>query len=114
MHLMRDVPEPYVRNPFGRGRCARYSCSFTKTSQLVEDVHQFPGTSRATLHLTLRWLFLSSGRQVVGVLDIIKRNVNGFAEDLAGLEQVVKALEGYEFLGLLLERFELPRAAEFC
>ena len=82
-----------VRIPFGRGVCG--TAVSTKTSQLVEDVHQFPGhiacdsTSNSEVVVPI-----FEGDQVVGVLDIDSPNVARFTqEDLTGLEQVVKALE---------------------
>ncbi len=82
-----------VRIPFGRGVCG--TAAETKTSQLVEDVHQFPGhiacdsasNSEVVVHIV-------KDNQVVGVLDIDSPSVARFTqEDLTGLEQVVKALE---------------------
>lgn len=82
-----------VRIPFGRGVCG--TAVATKTSQLVEDVHQFPGhiacDSASNSEVVVP---IFEGDQVVGVLDIDSPNVSRFTqEDLAGLEQVVKALE---------------------
>ena len=83
-----------VRIPFGRGVCG--TAAATKTSQLVEDVHQFPGhiacDSASNSEVVVP---IFKGEQVVGVLDIDSPSVARFTqEDLAGLEQVVKALEG--------------------
>lgn len=82
-----------VRIPFGRGVCG--TAAATKTSQLVEDVHQFPGhiaCDSASNSEVVVPIFKDS--QVVGVLDIDSPSVARFnREDLAGLEQVVKALE---------------------
>ena len=82
-----------VRIPFGRGVCG--TAAATKTSQLVEDVHQFPGhiaCDSASNSEVVVPIFKDG--QVVGVLDIDSPNVARFTqEDLAGLEQVVKALE---------------------
>lgn len=82
-----------VRIPFGRGVCG--TAAETKTSQLVEDVHQFPGhiaCDSASNSEVVVPIFKDD--QVVGVLDIDSPNVARFTqEDLAGLEQVVKALE---------------------
>ena len=82
-----------VRIPFGRGVCG--TAATTKTSQLVEDVHQFPGhiaCDSASNSEVVVPIFKDD--QVVGVLDIDSPNVARFTqEDLAGLEQVVKALE---------------------
>ena len=83
-----------VRIPFGRGVCG--TAAATKTSQLVEDVHQFPGhiacDSASSSEVVVP---IFKGEQVVGVLDIDSPSVARFTqEDLTGLEQVVKALEG--------------------
>lgn len=82
-----------VRIPFGRGVCG--TAVATRTSQLVEDVHQFPGhiaCDSASNSEVVVPIFKDD--QVVGVLDIDSPNVARFTqEDLAGLEQVVKALE---------------------
>ena len=82
-----------VRIPFGRGVCG--TAAATKTSQLVEDVHQFPGhiacDSASNSEVVIP---IFKDDQVVGVLDIDSPNVARFTqEDLSGLEQVVKALE---------------------
>ena len=82
-----------VRIPFGRGVCG--TAAATKTSQLVEDVHQFPGhiacDSASNSEVVVP---IFKGEQVVGVLDIDSPSVARFTqEDLTGLEQVVKALE---------------------
>lgn len=82
-----------VRIPFGRGVCG--TAAATKTSQLVENVHQFPGhiaCDSASNSEVVVPIFKDG--QVVGVLDIDSPNVARFTqEDLSGLEQVVKALE---------------------
>ena len=82
-----------VRISFGRGVCG--TAAATKTSQLVEDVHQFPGhiaCDSASNSEVVVPIFKDS--QVVGVLDIDSPSVARFTqEDLTGLEQVVKALE---------------------
>lgn len=82
-----------VRILFGRGVCG--TAAATKTSQLVEDVHQFPGhiacDSASNSEVVVP---IFEGDQVVGVLDIDSPSVARFTqEELAGLEQVVKALE---------------------
>ena len=82
-----------MRIPFGRGVCGTDVA--TKTSQLVEDVHQFPGhiacDSASNSEVVVP---IFEGDQVVGVLDIDSPSAARFTqEDLAGLEQVVKALE---------------------
>jgi len=82
-----------VRIPFGRGVCG--TAAATKTSQLVEDVHQFPGhiaCDSASNSEVVVPIFKDG--QVVGVLDIDSPSVARFTqEDLAGLERVVKVLE---------------------
>lgn len=82
-----------VRIPFGRGVCG--TAAATKTSQLVEDVHQFSGhiaCDSASNSEVVVPIFKDG--QVVGVLDIDSPSVARFTqEDLSGLEQVVKALE---------------------
>ena len=82
-----------VRIPFGKGVCG--TAAETKTSQLVEDVHQFPGhiaCDSASNSEVVVPIFKDG--QVVGVLDIDSPSAARFTqEDLAGLEQVVKALE---------------------
>ena len=82
-----------VRISFGRGVCG--TAAETKTSQLVEDVHQFPGhiacDSASNSEVVVP---IVKDNQVVGVLDIDSPSVARFTqEDLTGLEQVVKALE---------------------
>ena len=82
-----------VRIPFGRGVCG--TAAETKTSQLVEDVHQFPGhiacDSASNSEVVVP---IVKNNQVVGVLDIDSPGVARFTqEDLTGLEQVVKVLE---------------------
>lgn len=82
-----------VHIPFGRGVCG--TAAATKTSQLVEDVHQFPGhiacDSASNSEVVVP---IVKDNQVVGVLDIDSPSVARFTqEDLAGLEQVVKVLE---------------------
>lgn len=82
-----------VRIPFGRGVCG--TAAETKTSQLVEDVHQFPGhiacDSASNSEVVVP---IVKDNQVVGVLDIDSPSAARFTqEDLTGLEQVVKALE---------------------
>lgn len=82
-----------VRIPFGRGVCG--TAATTRTSQLVKDVHQFPGhiacDSASNSEVVVP---IVKDNQVVGVLDIDSPSVARFTqEDLSGLEQVVKALE---------------------
>ena len=82
-----------VRIPFGRGVCG--TAAATKTSQLVEDVHQFPGHIACDFASNSEVVVpIFKDNQVVGVLDIDSPSVARFTqEDLAGLEQVVKVLE---------------------
>lgn len=82
-----------VRIPFGRGVCG--TAAETKTSQLVEDVHQFPGHIACDFASNSEVVVpIVKDNQVVGVLDIDSPSVARFTqEDLTGLEQVVKALE---------------------
>ena len=82
-----------VRIPFGRGVCG--TAAATRTSQLVEDVHQFPGhiacDSASNSEVVVP---IVKDGQIVGVLDIDSPSVARFTqEDLAGLERVVKVLE---------------------
>ena len=82
-----------VRISFGQGVCG--TAAETKTSQLVEDVHQFPGhiacDSASNSEVVIP---IIKDNQVVGVLDIDSPSVARFTqEDLTGLEQVVKVLE---------------------
>ena len=82
-----------VRIPFGRGVCG--TAAETKTSQLVEDVHRFPGhiacDSASNSEVVVP---IVKDNKVVGVLDIDSPSVARFTQkDLTGLEQVVKALE---------------------
>ena len=82
-----------VRIPFGRGVCG--TAAATRISQLVEDVHQFPGhiacDSASNSEVVVP---IVKDNQVVGVLDIDSPSEARFTqEDLTGLEQVVKALE---------------------
>ena len=82
-----------VRIPFGRGVCG--TAAATKTSQLVEDVHQFPGhiacDSASNSEVVVP---IFEDDQVVGVLDIDSPSAARFTqEDLMGLEKVVRALE---------------------
>lgn len=82
-----------VRIPFGRGVCG--TAAATRTSQLIEDVHQFPGhiaCDSASNSEVVVPIFKDG--QVVGVLDIDSPSVARFTqEDLSGLEHVVKVLE---------------------
>ena len=82
-----------VRIPFGRGVCG--TAAATRTSQLIEDVHQFPGhiACDSVSNSEVVVPIFKDG-QIVGVLDIDSPSVARFTqEDLAGLERVVKVLE---------------------
>lgn len=98
-----DVPElrlgPFqgnvacVRIPFGKGVCG--TAAETEKSQLVEDVHKFPGhiacdaasNSEVVVPLKVKG-------SVVGVLDIDSPTRGRFGEeDLLGLEAVARKIE---------------------
>ena len=79
--------------PLGKGVCG--TAAATRTIQLVEDVHAFPGhiacdsASRSEIVLPLR-----KDGQVVGVLDIDSPSIARFTpEDEAGLMTLVPILE---------------------
>ena len=82
-----------IRIPVGRGVCG--TAVSTNCSQLVPDVHEFPGhiacdsASNSEIVIPIR-----NGNHIVGVLDIDSPIKNRFdEEDLAGLEAFVKILE---------------------
>lgn len=82
-----------VRIPVGRGVCG--AAVAEACSQLVDDVHAFPGhiacdvASRSEIVVPLR----DSTGQVIGVLDIDSPEPARFdAVDLAGLERVARVL----------------------
>lgn len=82
-----------IRIPIGQGVCG--SSVKENRSQLVADVHQFPGhiacdsESNSELVIPLR-----HGKKIVGVLDIDSPIINRFdEEDLTGLESFVSVLE---------------------
>lgn len=82
-----------VRIPMGRGVCG--TAAAEARSQLVADVHAFPGhiacdaASRAEIVVPL----LDSAGQVCGVLDIDSPEPDRFdAEDLAGLERIASLI----------------------
>jgi L-methionine (R)-S-oxide reductase len=83
-----------VRIPVGRGVCGTAVAEVR--SQLVPDVHAFPGhiacdaASRAEVVVPLT----DSAGQVYGVLDIDSPEPDRFdAEDLAGLESLARVLD---------------------
>ena len=82
-----------VRIPFGKGVCG--TAAETEKSQLVEDVHKFPGyiacdaasNSEVVVPLKVKG-------SVVGVLDIDSPTRGRFGEeDLLGLEAVARKIE---------------------
>jgi GAF domain-containing protein len=82
-----------IHIPVGRGVCGT-AVSENRT-QLVEDVHQFPGhiacdgASNSEIVVPIR-----SGDKIVGVLDIDSPAVSRFdGEDRKGLEEFVRILE---------------------
>jgi L-methionine (R)-S-oxide reductase len=83
-----------VRIPVGQGVCGRAVAD--AASQLVPDVHAFPGhiacdpVSRAEVVVPLR----DSAGRIFGVLDIDSPTQDRFdAEDLAGLERIARVLQ---------------------
>jgi L-methionine (R)-S-oxide reductase len=83
-----------VRIPVGRGVCG--TAVAEARSQLVHDVHAFPGhiacdaASRSEIVVPLR----NSAGQVIGVLDIDSPEPARFdTADVAGIEGVARALE---------------------
>ena len=82
-----------IRIPVGRGVCGT-AVSEGRT-QLVPDVHDFPGhiacdsASNSEIVIPIR-----NGNEIVGVLDIDSPIKNRFDdEDVVGLEAIVKTLE---------------------
>lgn len=82
-----------VEIPMGKGVCG--TAVQEDRTQLVPDVHQFPGhiacdsASRSELVVPIR-----SGGRIVGVLDIDSPIPNRFSEaDRDGLERIVRILE---------------------
>ncbi|MFD3445295.1 GAF domain-containing protein [Microbacteriaceae bacterium 4G12] len=81
-----------VRIPFGRGVCG--TAASTKETQLVADVHQFPGhiACDAASNSEIVIPMIKDGN-IIGVLDIDSPSKNRFDEiDQAYLEQFVAAL----------------------
>ena len=98
-----DVPElrlgPFqgnaacVRIPFGKGVCG--TAAETEKSQLVEDVHRFPGHIACDAASNSEVVVpLKVEGSVVGVLDIDSPTRGRFSEkDLLGLEAVARKIE---------------------
>ena len=85
-----------IRIPWGRGVCG--TAAQEDCTQLVPDVHAFPGhiacdsASNAEIVVPIH----NKGGYVVGVLDIDSPLKGRFSEtDKVGLEQFVKVLEDY-------------------
>ncbi len=81
--------------PMGRGVCG--TCAAEERTQLVPDVHQFPGhiacDSASNSEIVVP---LMKNGQIWGVLDIDSPHLNRFTEeDRAGLEAVAKVIEGF-------------------
>lgn len=78
---------------FGRGVCG--TAAATRQTQVVPDVHQFPGhiacdsASNSEIVVPIR-----TGGKVIGILDIDSPHIGRFTEDdQAGLEAFVEILE---------------------
>ncbi|MGG0187982.1 GAF domain-containing protein [Bacillus rhizoplanae] len=81
-----------VRIPFGRGVCG--AAAETKTTQLIADVHQFPGhiACDAASNSEIVVPLIKNG-EVIGVLDIDSPNKGRFDEiDQTYLEKFVETL----------------------
>ena len=83
-----------VRIPVGRGVCG--TAVAEDATQLVPDVHEFPGhiacDSASNSEIVIP---IHAGGKIWGVLDIDSPYLNRFtAEDQAGLERFVQILEG--------------------
>jgi len=81
-----------IRIPFGKGVCG--AAAATRETQLVADVHTFPGhiacdaASRAELVVPI-----VSGDRVVAVIDLDSPEPSRFdEEDAAGIEQIARLL----------------------
>jgi GAF domain-containing protein len=81
-----------VRIPFGRGVCG--AAAETKTTQLVADVHQFPGHIACDAASNSEIVVpLIKNNEVIGVLDIDSPNKGRFDEiDQTYLEKFVETL----------------------
>lgn len=82
-----------IEIPVGRGVCG--TAVEENRTQLVDDVHQFPGhiacDSASNSEIVIP---IHAGRQVIGVLDLDSPYVGRFTEeDSAGLEEFVRILE---------------------
>lgn len=84
-----------VHIPIGRGVCG--TAVSTNRTQLVKDVHEFPGhiacdsASNSEIVIPIHY-----HDQVIGVLDIDSPNLNRFdTDDQEGLEEIVHILEEY-------------------
>ena len=82
-----------VRIPFGKGVCG--TAAETEKSQLVEDVHKFPGHIACDVASNSEVVVpLKVKGSVVGVLDIDSPTRGRFnEEDLLGLEAVARKIE---------------------
>ena len=81
-----------IRIPFGKGVCG--AAATTRETQLVDDVHAFPGhiacdaASRSELVVPI-----VSGDRVVAVIDLDSPEPSRFdEEDAAGIEQIARLL----------------------
>ena len=84
-----------IEIPVGKGVCG--TAVAQKATQLVADVHQFPGhiacDSASNSEIVVP---LMKNGQIWGVLDIDSPHLNRFTEeDRAGLEAVAKVIEGF-------------------
>ncbi|KAI8979798.1 GAF domain-like protein [Mycotypha africana] len=78
--------------PFGKGVCG--AAARTKQSQVIRDVHEFPGhiacDSASNSEVVIP---LIKDNRVLGVLDIDCEKIEGFTEeDKEGLEKIAKAI----------------------
>jgi L-methionine (R)-S-oxide reductase len=85
-----------VRIALGRGVCG--TAALTGKSQLVEDVHQFPGhiacDSNSNSEVVIP--IFKEDNKLVGVIDIDCPDKNGFSQsDVDGLEKFAKLLAKY-------------------
>lgn len=83
----------YIEIPVGRGVCG--TAVAEKKTQLVLDVHQFPGhiacDSASNSEIVVP---IHAGGKIVGVLDLDSPHIGRFTEeDQAGLEGFVRILE---------------------
>ncbi len=82
-----------LRIPFGKGVCG--ACAAEMTTQLVPDVHAFPGhiacDSRSRSEIVIP--VLDAGGKLVAVLDIDSEELDAFDEtDRIGLEAICSSL----------------------